>query len=88
MAEFSGVLAIRGSRRLPAIVAALGSTLGALLAPAAAGAEDGLAVDFSHRTRFEGLHNQFRPGLGSSDHGVAPTPTPTTSSQSSQHSNY
>ena len=70
MAEFSGVLAIRGSRRLPAIVAALGSTLGALLAPAAAGAEDGLAVDFSHRTRFEGLHNQFRPGLGSSDHGV------------------
>ena len=31
---------------------------------------DGLSVDFSHRTRYEALHNQFRPGLGGSDSGV------------------
>ncbi|NBQ11477.1 MAG: alginate export family protein [Gammaproteobacteria bacterium] len=59
-----------GGRRLTAIAVTLGAALGALIGPSVAVAEDGLSVDFSHRTRFEGLHNQFRPGLGSSDHGV------------------
>ena len=56
-------------RGLTATLVALGAAL-TLFAPAAAVAVDGLSVDFSHRTRFEGLHNQFRPGLGSSDRGV------------------
>jgi hypothetical protein len=58
---------LRGRAAFPAV---LGFALGALLAPSRLVAEDGFSVDFSHRTRFEGLHNQFRPGLGGSDHGV------------------
>ena len=50
-------------RGLTAFPAVLGFALGALMAPSRLVAEDGLSVDFSHRTRFEGLHNQFRPGL-------------------------
>ena len=44
---------------------------GGLLSASETTAEaDGLSIDFSHRTRYEALHNQFRPGLGGSDSGV------------------
>ncbi|MEE3108902.1 MAG: hypothetical protein VX323_02530, partial [Pseudomonadota bacterium] len=59
-------------RALAPWLACLGlSAPGGLLWASEASAEaDGLSVDFSHRTRYEALHNQFRPGLGGSDSGV------------------
>ena len=69
MAMFLRGLTGRRGLGLTATPVALGAAL-TLFAPSMAVAEDGLSVDFSHRTRFEGLHNQFRPGLGSSDRGV------------------
>ena len=69
MAMFLRGLTRRRGLGLTATPVALGAAL-TLFAPSMAVAEDGLSVDFSHRTRFEGLHNQFRPGLGSSDRGV------------------
>jgi hypothetical protein len=58
-------------RGAAAFLFAAGAVFGGFGATAAqaAPAEDGLTLDFSHRSRFEALHNQFRPGLGRVDHG-------------------